>query len=177
MKAITLWQPFGTLISIGAKKFETRGWQTNHRGPLAIHTAQRMPPRMWNLFWQDPFYKHLKDAGVRDPAKLPRGAVVCIADLVDCIEVSLVKNVPPDERAFGNWTPGRYAWRMENVRPLPTPIDAKGQQGLWDWKEPEVKNLLMPEKTRRTFLKAAEKAAKSLPPGAVVKFGCPEGRD
>jgi len=137
MKAVTLHQPFASLIAIGAKKYETRSWQTHHRGPIAIHAAvKRIPPRMWNMFWHDPFYRYLRGAGYMDPTHLPRGAVVCIADLVDCYEVSTIKNVTDDERAFGNWTPGRYAWKLENVIRLPTPIDATGQQGLWDWHEP-----------------------------------------
>lgn len=41
MKAITLWQPWATLIRAGAKTIETRSWATSHRGPLAIHAARR----------------------------------------------------------------------------------------------------------------------------------------
>ena len=37
------------------------------------------------------------------------------------------------ERAFGDYTPGRYAWLLSDVRPLAAPIPAKGQLGLWRW--------------------------------------------
>lgn len=43
MKALTLWQPWASLIAVGAKTIETRGWATNYRGPLAIHAAKRRP--------------------------------------------------------------------------------------------------------------------------------------
>ncbi|WP_409175497.1 hypothetical protein [Brevibacillus fortis] len=33
MKAITIHQPFATLIALGEKRFETRGWATRYRGP------------------------------------------------------------------------------------------------------------------------------------------------
>lgn len=40
MKALSLWQPWATLIAIGAKQYETRGWSTPYRGPLIIHAAK-----------------------------------------------------------------------------------------------------------------------------------------
>ena len=135
MKAITLHQPYASLIAIGAKRFETRRWRTLHRGPLAIHSAARMPPRMWDLFWAAPFYRHLKDAGFQDPTHLPRGSVVCVVDVKSCQQIAGAVHISADERAFGNWTPGRYAWELVNLRRFQTPIDAKGQQGLWEWKE------------------------------------------
>ena len=39
------------------------------------------------------------------------------------------------ELALGDWTPGRYAWELANVKILPEPIPAKGKQGLWNWEE------------------------------------------
>lgn len=39
MKALTLWQPWASLIAVGAKTIETRSWSTTYRGPLAIHAA------------------------------------------------------------------------------------------------------------------------------------------
>jgi len=41
MKAISLWQPWATLISIGAKRIETRSWETLYRGSIVIHAAKR----------------------------------------------------------------------------------------------------------------------------------------
>ncbi|WP_309145170.1 ASCH domain-containing protein, partial [Brevibacillus sp. HB2.2] len=41
MKAITIHQSWATLIALGEKRFETRGWSTNHRGPIAIHAAKK----------------------------------------------------------------------------------------------------------------------------------------
>lgn len=39
MKALTLWQPWASLIALGVKSIETRAWSTSYRGPLAIHAA------------------------------------------------------------------------------------------------------------------------------------------
>lgn len=40
MKAISLWQPWASLVPAGAKPVETRSWSTSYRGPLAIHAAK-----------------------------------------------------------------------------------------------------------------------------------------
>ena len=36
IKAVSLLQPWASLIAAGAKKFETRSWSTTYRGPLLI---------------------------------------------------------------------------------------------------------------------------------------------
>ena len=38
---LSLWQPWASLIAIGAKHIETRHWKTDYRGPIAIHAAKR----------------------------------------------------------------------------------------------------------------------------------------
>ncbi|MCI0391874.1 MAG: hypothetical protein MOB07_24290 [Acidobacteria bacterium] len=42
LKALSLRQPWASLMAIGAKRNETRGWCTKHRGWVAIHAAGRM---------------------------------------------------------------------------------------------------------------------------------------
>jgi hypothetical protein len=44
--------------------------------------------------------------------------------------------VPTDkEMGLGDWTPGRYAWEIRNVKILEVAPEAKGNQGLWNWDE------------------------------------------
>ena len=40
IKAISLWQPWASLIVCGAKEIETRSWSTKVRGTVAIHAAK-----------------------------------------------------------------------------------------------------------------------------------------
>ena len=44
MKAISLWQPWASLMQTGAKQIETRSWSTNYRGPLLICSTKSGPP-------------------------------------------------------------------------------------------------------------------------------------
>ena len=42
MRALSLWQPHAQAIMLGIKPYETRGWSTDHRRPLAIHAAKKV---------------------------------------------------------------------------------------------------------------------------------------
>jgi hypothetical protein len=41
MKAITLWQPWATLLAVGCKHMETRSWPTKYRGEILIHASKK----------------------------------------------------------------------------------------------------------------------------------------
>lgn len=144
MKAITIWQPWATLIAIGAKRFETRGWATRYRGPIAIHAAKHIDG---DACLQEPIYSTLREHGyLRGQNMLPRGEIVAVANLVDCLNsidtwtdgyvLEGGRYIYSPEYEFGDFTPGRFAWEMKDIRKLDTPIPAKGQQGLWNWEEP-----------------------------------------
>lgn len=44
MKCLSLTQPWASLVIMGIKQYETRGWSTKHRGPLLIHAAKGTAP-------------------------------------------------------------------------------------------------------------------------------------
>jgi hypothetical protein len=108
------------------------------------------------------FYAALRAAGYVRAAvpmidDLPRGAIVAVCELKDVARIDRYvpsKNTTTDmdlagpflnfgsygeslpdepELSFGDYTIGRYAWLLTNVRALPEPIPAKGQLGLWEW--------------------------------------------
>ncbi len=81
MKAITLWQPWATLVAIGAKRFETRSWSTHYRGPLAIHAAKTSRD-IKRYRGRPKIEEALARAGCSFDT-LPRGVVVCAARLVE----------------------------------------------------------------------------------------------
>lgn len=159
MKALTLTQPWATLIASGAKTIETRSWSTRYRGPLAIHAGKGIGEfesegALWVLALSEPFRTALADADIYNPGTLPRGAIVATCHLVS-IEEMLPGDQKMDgiwriigskrmcwlltnrERAFGDFSAGRFAWLLADVRSLATPIPARGQLGLWEWTPPE----------------------------------------
>jgi hypothetical protein len=144
MKVLTLWQPWATLVACGAKTIETRSWPTAYRGPLAIHAGKLRDPQSLGLCLRQPFLSHLIHAGIKHTNELPFGAVVAVAELSDCYRFD-PRNIPAqgeDERAFGDFAPGRFGWRLVNVRRLSQPVGCRGQQGLKDlW--PDVESLIL----------------------------------
>lgn len=136
MKALTLTQPWATLVAIGAKRIETRSWSTAYRGPLAIHAAKGMPREAIGFCFTPLFTDALLRAGYRFPRRdLPFGAVVAIVRLVG---TRRTEDVAPQlagtkELTFGDYTPGRYAWFFEYDGPLALPVAATGHLGLWEW--------------------------------------------
>ena len=73
MKAISICQPWATLIAIGAKRFATRSWKTDYRGLLAIHAGKTKVPLAMSLCDRDPFKAALALYGITDPVtQLPR---------------------------------------------------------------------------------------------------------
>lgn len=145
MKALTITQPWASLIAMGAKQIETRGWSTRYRGPLAIHAGAGLGPvggrrGLAALLLEEPFRSALAEAGIHDSRDLPLGCIVAIGDLVAVFPAGAVddRGLPLGtlERAFGNFSAGRYGWRLENVRRLAKPLPTHGALGLWKWEPP-----------------------------------------
>src|SRR3982751_1322426 len=76
MKALTLTQPWATLVAIGAKRIETRSWSTTYRGEVAIHAAKGFPRDCHELCATEPFLSVLKAAGFTHTRELPTGVIV-----------------------------------------------------------------------------------------------------
>lgn len=164
MKALTLHQPWASLVAVGVKTIETRSWSTGYRGPLAIHAAKTAPldgeeVGEWWWTWD-------VDHGiiVRQPSdanrswrehSAPLGAVVATCDLIDVVpfevlgfwaspttpQVTVTDEGPPcwlvdtHQCLYGDFSPGRYAWLLGGIEPMDEPIPARGRRGLWNWNE------------------------------------------
>lgn len=139
VRAITFSQPWASLVSVGAKRCETRSWRTDYTGPLAIHAAKTFPPWARGLCYTEPFASALKATGVRVPDELPLGAVVAVARLTGCFLLTpgeWLDVSEGNELDFGDHTPGRIGWLLADVQPLCPPVPARGRPGLWDWEPP-----------------------------------------
>lgn len=147
MKALTLWQPWASLVACGAKRFETRRWSTDYRGPLAIHAAAR-PVEMWRMgaAWLALVGQTLNPKASWVEARnelrhLPYGKIVatCILDAVASTDLIEIPALGTLEREFGDWSAGRFTWRLKDVQPVDPPIPWRGRQRLWnlpdDWRE------------------------------------------
>lgn len=161
MRCITIRQPWATLIAIGEKRYETRGWKTNYRGDLAIHAGKQVDKAACNA---EPIRSLLAAHGYTGD-NLPTGAVVAISRLNACYPVlqddgetalldggDNVITATGQEYGFGDFAPGRYAWELTDLRRLPDPFPATGKQGLWNWEGAEREVLKTNNKPTKTTI-------------------------
>ena len=145
MRALTLHQPWASLIAALIKTSETRSWTAplSLWGQwLAIHAAQRpMQPEQLSKELR----KLLLDSRLdgRMPSPLPLGAVVATVRLLDCVQIvagdatNAWARTPDGETLlipkdiYGDYSIGRWVWRFDSVEPLVVPVAQRGRQGLW----------------------------------------------
>lgn len=145
MKAITLHQPWASLIVEGVKKIETRSWLPPKQvlgKQIAIHAGRTIvtdlhPDTEKAIVWlYGPDWVH----------QVSTRAVVCLARVssagrvVANLENGNVlledgRKVPKDPH--GDYRLGRALWFLSEVEPLKQPAPARGFQGFWEWRPQE----------------------------------------
>lgn len=139
--ALSLTQPWASLVVGGHKCIETRSWQTRYRGPLLIHASKGFPASARDLCETEPFRSALADMGVATWRELPTGAVLGGVTLVDCLPTSfdaftsattgLTANQISIEMMFGDFSGGRFGWRLREAWELASPVSCSGALSLW----------------------------------------------
>jgi activating signal cointegrator 1 len=134
MKALSLLQPWASLVVMGVKQIETRSWATPHRGTLLIHASAG---KAGSTFASGlPFTKF-----IRDFRKLPFGCVIGQVTLIDIVPVEHIwlpgiemEKITLEEKAFGDYSAGRFAWILADAVEYENPLPARGQLRLWDYR-------------------------------------------
>ena len=146
MRALSLTQPWASLVATGAKQIETRSWSTPVRGPIAIHAAKNFPAWAKENCIYSYFQRALEPIGINsldDLHLLPTGAIIAVADLAACVSTNggvlnldgkTYKAPLPGtpENAFGDFSRNRYMYFLENVCQLPEPIPCRGALSFWE---------------------------------------------
>ena len=146
MKALTVWQPWASLIAAGVKPYEFRGWaapQWIEGQRIAIHAGARKPKR-----GEIEQLRLIVDRGkghrvglldgalpiLEHPESLWFSAIVCTAIIGR--PFSAAEGLPAlgitwndsDRSAHFN-----FAWPLTEIERMEPPIPAKGAQGFWEW--------------------------------------------
>lgn len=141
MKAITIAQPYPHLICLPEtdprhKRVENRTWSTTYRGPLAIHAGLS---RDWIDHGEDDNGREIDDRYEIPIDVMVFGAVVAIAQLIDCLQIVDIQLGKHDRKhpwlRVHDHTSGPWCWVLQEVRPLAKPIPYRGAQGLWTFDE------------------------------------------
>jgi hypothetical protein len=134
MKALSVYQPWATLLMLGAKRYEIRSWHTEHRGPLAIHSSRRIPPELRLLCGREPWRGILRAAGFCTWMDLPCGVLLGTVDLVRCLRVeeAFALGLLGTDATLPDKLSGQWAWEMARPRRLAASVAARGRLGLFD---------------------------------------------
>jgi activating signal cointegrator 1 len=134
IKAISLWQPWASLWLSPNKLHETRHWATPHRGKLLVHAAKKM------VFDVDSDLEDilLSEYGGHWGMDLPRGAIVGMVDLIDCLptqrlhlRLHAMTDLEQADFACGDFSDGRFGWRRGTYWKFREPIPYRGRQSIF----------------------------------------------
>ncbi len=140
MKAISLHQPWASAVAFGVKTIETRGWRTNHLGPIAIHAAKRKTPGQCGIYkyliatHDDILLAFSEQMIAFEFDDLPFGAVIATAQIRAVGNMSFLdlEKLSDAELALGDYSAGRFFWKLTDVVKLQKPIPAIGHQGFFN---------------------------------------------
>ena len=127
MKALTIKQPFASLILEGLKEYEFRTWKTKYRGPILIHAGKGVDRKAMKKFEQ---YN----------LKYPVGAIIAKAEIEDVIYVDdefrkmlKMKNPLVYSGVINDESWEVYAFKLKNIQKQ-DPVIVNGQLGLWNYR-------------------------------------------
>jgi hypothetical protein len=150
LPALTLWQPWASLIAAGAKPYEWRGWPAPKRlvgQRIAIHAGARRVhhDEISGLIFQiqktggtdtslvPEIALPLLEAWHTTPGMLPLSSVLCTAVLGEPITAAQYAKrrgfVGDSDRIAHN----KWGWPLTDVERLEPFVPAKGAQGFWWW--------------------------------------------
>lgn len=133
MKALSLTQPYATLVVLALKEWETRSWATRFRGVVYIHAAKNFPK--WAR--EQTNYPVFKDAlapfGYSSSTQFPLGQIIGKVEIVGCEPTHDVEpRISPRERAFGDYSENRFAFEMRNPVAFKRYVTVRGALGIWN---------------------------------------------
>ena len=127
--ALSLIEPWATLMIMGAKKNETRSWSTDYRGPLAIHASKKID---WETCREEPFVSVLQEHFGRWDFPFKPGHILGIVEMTDCRPTEELR---PHQNAleldFGDFYDGRFGFVTDYPQALRNPIPARGMLNFW----------------------------------------------
>jgi hypothetical protein len=140
MQAISIRQPWATLIVHAGKTIENRSWPTKFRGPVLIHASKGMTQDEWLSAIQFAHYtcgvprEILKAHCEQHALDKLRGGIVGYAEVTDCMCTERHASLKPEHRS--PWFMGEYGFQLANVHPLPF-LPMVGRLGFFEVEVPD----------------------------------------
>jgi hypothetical protein len=136
MKALSIRQPWASLLVNGCKLYEYRKTNYHYRGLVAIHASKTLEKRE-----RQALANHEVQRCLPNVDDLPSGAVIAIGRLLETHFLTerrarAIRRDHPGEKLWGNPLQSWYALEFK-IRPLSAPVAASGTLGLWNWEVPK----------------------------------------
>jgi hypothetical protein len=158
MKALTIWQPWASLIAIGAKPYEFRSWYPPasvigrriaiHAGARKVNQAEvadligrlHCTEHAWTTcLHKEPALDLLDRIYGYEKLALPLSHILCTAILGRPYKAhqivgefgGVINDSDRDEHS--NW-----AWPLTDIELFTPPVPARGGQGFWNWTSSEA---------------------------------------
>jgi activating signal cointegrator 1 len=129
MLALTVRQPFASLIIEGVKSLEYRKRPIRLRGRIAIHAAAELASMDLIEWARATHFPHMPiGAWLEYVTALPLGAVLGTVRVCGTARADRIRPAGPD-----GWF---WAWRLQSPEAFPVPIPARGSQSFWRWNLP-----------------------------------------
>ena len=161
-KALSMHQPWASLLVHGIKRVEGRSWPTPHRGRLWIaSTAQ--PPNELEVAAVEQQYTTLYGDAVAFPASYPSAALLGCVDVVDCVTNAQYTAATPDP-ARREENGSDFLFVCTKPRTLAIPIRISGDHKIWRL-DPAIANSARASLRPAPAVRDARPPAGGPPPG------------
>lgn len=118
------------MIALQEKKIETRSWSTNYRGSIAIHAGKKIDTQVF----EQPLYIEIFNNYGITPQNIIVSSIIATCNIVDVIATEdLINCITKKEQKFGNYSPNRFGWILNDIKPIEPITDVKGMLGLWNY--------------------------------------------
>lgn len=121
--ALSIKQPWAWLILHANKNIENRTWQTDFRGKFYIHSGQKFDMNGYEDILDYRSIYLSPRLVVPEPEQFPRGGIVGIVEMVDCVEKA--------ESIWAEHWPGTWNFVLESPKELEF-IPCRGRLGFFN---------------------------------------------
>lgn len=119
MKAISIRQPWASLIVAGVKDIENRSWPTNYRGKVLVHASKKIDKKAMDIV-----AKMGMPPAYMDTIREYTGGIIGEVEITDCVK-----------KHNSDWFEGPYGFVLQNAKPL-TFVPLDGKLGIFEVETP-----------------------------------------
>lgn len=129
MKALSVKEPWASMIMFFGKDTENRSWYTSQEGPLVICASKTVEPGWTQEAWKYQLESAFTERGLDIPFRLRDMSAV----LNPGFALGTVILTGCDRLMKSEWDEeDQYHFRLVNPQPFETPFRQKGQLGFFD---------------------------------------------